>query len=97
MSEKIKLNLELNTGFIDHLHELMHLDNNTYPALDHIKNALELYAKIIESMAEGNVPVMVNPNSTAAERIELPIILAMYKQSIELQDNKYIDLKRNIL
>ena len=97
MSEKIQLNFEINSEFINHLHEVMGLDGKGYTPVEHFKNALELYAKTIESMADGKVPVMIEPKSMTAERIELPMILALFKHSIEVKENKYIDLKKTIL
>ncbi len=97
MSEKIQLNFEINSEFISHLHEIMGVDNKSYLPVEHFKNALELYAKVIESMADGKVPVMIDPKSMTAERIELPMILALFKHTIEVKENKYIDLKKTIL
>ena len=97
MSEKTQLNFEINADFINHLHDIMQLEGRGYAAVEHFKNALELYAKVVESMAEGKVPVMVDPKSIAAERIELPMILALFKHTIEVKENKYIDLKKTIL
>lgn len=97
MSEKIQLNFEINSEFINHLHEVMGLDGKGYTPVEHFKNALELYAKTIESMADGKIPVMIEPKSMTAERIELPMILALFKHSIEVKENKYIDLKKTIL
>lgn len=97
MSEKIQLNFEINADFINHLHEIMKVEGKGYSPVDHFKNALELYAKIVESMAEGKIPAMVDPKSFTAERVELPMILALFKHTIEVQENKYIDLKKAIL
>jgi len=96
MSEKIQLNFEINSEFINHLHEVMGLDGKGYTPVEHFKNALELYAKTIESMADGKIPVMIDPKSMTAERIELPMILALFKHTIEVKENKYIDLKKTI-
>ena len=97
MSEKIQLNFEINADFINHLHDIMQLEGKGYTAVEHFKNALELYAKVVESMADGKVPVMIDPKSMTAERIELPMILALFKHTIEVKENKYIDLKKTIL
>lgn len=97
MSEKIQLNFEINADFIHHLHDLMSIEGKGYSAVEHFKNALELYAKIVESMADGKVPVMVDPKSISAEKIELPMILAVFKHTVEVKENKYIDLKKTIL
>ena len=97
MSEKIQLNFEINSEFIEHLHQIMGIEGKGYTPVEHFKNALELYAKIVESMAEGKVPVMVDPKSITAERIELPMILALFKHTIEVKENKFIDLKKSIL
>ena len=97
MSEKIQLNFEINANFINHLHQIMNVEGKGYTAVEHFKNALELYAKVVESMAEGKIPAMVDPKSLTAERIELPMILALFKHTIEVQENKFIDLKKTIL
>lgn len=97
MSEKIQLNFEINADFINHLHQIMNVEGKGYTAVEHFKNALELYAKVVESMSEGKIPAMVDPKSLTAERIELPMILALFKHTIEVQENKFIDLKKTIL
>lgn len=96
-STKVQLNIEINQDFFTHLHELMGWTGREPNHLEHLKNALELYAAVIEGMSEGHVPALVEPRGMSAEKIYLPSLLSQLKYEKEMEFDKKIDLRKGIL
>lgn len=96
-AEKIEVAFEVNSDFFTHLHDLMQWKGREPEAIEHFRNALELYAQVIEGISQGKTPALIDTTNLGAEKIFLPPILALFKHEKEIQYSKRIDLKKGFL
>lgn len=92
--EFVVVKMEIGTAFFQHLHDVL---GKELPPIEHIRNALELYANIAEGINENKIPALVDPEKLLADKLTLPPVLALLKHEKELEHNKTIDLKRGFI
>jgi hypothetical protein len=96
-NKKIELAFEVNSDFFTHLHDLMQWKGKEPEAIEHFRNALELYAQVIEGISQGKIPALIDVTGLGAEKMSLPPLLATFKHEKEMQYDKRIDLKKGFL
>lgn len=100
---KVSLKFEINQEFLDSLNELMTWPNGpqTIDNLEHFRNALVLYGQIVEGIAEGKTPALIDKGKSGADILDLPNLLILFKHAKDVELNKKsttrIDLTKNML
>lgn len=94
-NDRLTINFDINEDFFQKLHQLMQWEGREQEPIQHIKNALELYSTAIHEMAQGKILTSVNGENV--EKLFLPPLLAQFKYEKELQFNKNIEVKKQII
>ena len=100
---KVVLKFEINNDFLDELNKIMQWQDgpNKIEPLEHFKNALLLYAQIVEGISKGQTPALIEANNLSALKLDLPNLLILFKHAKDLEingrGNGRIDLTKTML